>query len=155
MRHALIAVLLTLPAAAHASVSYNNAQVLNVTVATGTATAPVVASPYSLVIDLAAADSASWQMTATCAKGQVKLQASNDGTNWVDFNLAGSSITWPQTAGTTGSTTVSSQLFAVAAPAYRYAQFVVSNTSAPAAGVAANCTATATQLLRSLTIKSN
>lgn len=152
MKKILIVLLASLAAQAEASVSYDNSAIFNaVQVSTGAATAPVNASPYNVTLDLQAADSASWQMSMTCAKGQLKIQQSNNGTSFVDLNVAGSSITF----GGGGLTTVSDQLFAVANPAYRYYNFNVVNSSAPVAGTAANCTVTVKQLLKSNTIKSN
>lgn len=152
MKKLLILAFASLACPAFASNAYNNSPILDsVQVSTGVAVLPIRQSPYNVVVDLASADSASWQMTATCAKGQLKIQQSNDGTNFVDLNVAGSSITFASA----GLTTTSNQLYAIANPAYRYVNFVVSNTSAPVAGVASNCTVTVRQLLKSLTPRVN
>ena len=150
----LLAVLLMgLAAKAEASNSYDNSTIINaVAVSTGVPTAPVKQSPYSLMIDLASADSASWQMSITCAKGSIKLQQSNDGVNFVDLNVAGSSVTFYGG----GLTTSSNNLYAIANPAYRYVNFVITNSSAPVNNVvASNCTATVKQLLKSITPRVN
>jgi len=140
----IILVLMLAAVRAKANVVIDNSAVLSsVSVTTTTA--------YNKVIDLAQADSASFQMTMQCAKGQLKIQQSNDGTNFVDQNVAGSSLTFNGSS----LTTQSNQFYNIANPAYRYINFNVQNTSAPVAGVAAACTVNVTQCLRSVTIKSN
>ena len=151
MKNLVTVALILLAGHATAATPIDNSTIMNAVLISTGATVGAQKSPYTLVIDLARADSASWQMNYTCAKGSMTITESNDGVNFVPYNLAGSSIT------VNGSSLVatSNQLFAVQPPVYRYAQFVVTNSSAPAAGVAASCTATVIQFLKSLTIFSN
>lgn len=129
----------------HAAQTIKNDRVINISLSTTTAS-------FLQVIDLRQADSASFQMTETCAKGQTKIQQSNDGVNWVDINVANSSMTFY--GGST--TTISNQLFSIGfIPAYSYAQFSVTNTSAPAAGIAQPCNLTVTECIKSATVESN
>jgi hypothetical protein len=148
----LAAFLLLAATKAHASVAIDNSQAVNVTVSTGVPSSGQVRSPSSTIIDLAQADSASWQMAFTCAKGSATIQQSNDAVTWTDINVAGSSLTFQQAA--LGTST--GNLYAIASPAYRYVNFRVTNSSQPVAAISASpCTFTAKQLLKSLTIKSN
>ena len=136
---------------ARAATPLDNSTIINAVLVSTGVTSGAQKSPYSLTIDLALADSASWEMTFQCAKGSMTITESNDGASWVPVNVAGSSIT----VSGASLTTTSNQLFAIQPPVYRYAQFVVTNSSAPAAGVAASCTATVIQFLKSLTQTSN
>jgi len=108
-------------------------------------------SAYSKVLDIGAADSASFQITATCATGQMKIQQGNDGINFVDLNVANSSITWAAAS----TSTVSNQLFSIATPAYRYLNFKMTNSSSPAHGAAVACSLSVTECIKSDTITSN
>ena len=94
MKKALILAALILPIRAYAAVPIKNDTVLNGVQIATSATAGASVSPYQLMIDLAQADSASFQMTYTCVKGQAKIQRSNDGVNFVDFDVTGASITF-------------------------------------------------------------
>ncbi len=102
-------------------------------------------------VNLGAADVASWQYGLTGSDCQAKLQESNDSINWVDFNTAGSSITLPAAS----TTTVNNEMFSLQPILYRYVNWSVTNSSAPATGTAPVCNFSAVQCLKSITIQSN
>jgi hypothetical protein len=141
---AILAVLVGIGAMAKGATIIDNSKVVS-TVSVSTMTA------YTKIIDIGAADSASWQMTATCARGQAKISQSDDGSNFVDIGVSNSSITF------SGSvlSTVSNQLYSISAPAYRYIEFTMTNSSAPTVGASAACSLSVTQLLKSDTVTSN
>jgi hypothetical protein len=144
MKSLIVVAVMLVAAKANASTVINNAVAVNVSVTTSAAS--------NTMIDLAPVDSASWQMNFTCAKGSATIQQSNDGVNFVDLNVAGSSFTFQQAALATSS----NNLYAIPNPAYRYVNFKVTNSSVPVAAITASpCTFKATQLLRSATITSN
>ena len=130
----------------HAAMTVKNDHVINlVNLSTMTAT-------WTTVLDMKDADSISFQMTETCAKGQTKIQQSNDGVNFVDLNVAGSSMTFY--GGST--TTISNQMFSIGfIPAYRYLSFSVTNTSAPASGILTYCNLSVTECVKSETVNNN
>ena len=128
---------------AHGATVINNSAIVNVSVSTSAA--------YNKLIDLGVADSASFQMTMTCAEGILVTQQSNDGVNFVNANIAGSSMTFVSSS----TSTISNQLFSIASPPYRYLNFNIVNSSAPVAGPAVPCSAVITTCIKSLTVTSN
>ena len=145
MKKLLIAGILLLGTGAQAATVIKNDKVINAVIVSTTS------SPYNQVLDIGSANSASFQMTATCASGQVKIQQSDDGVSFVDLDVAGSSLTWYGG----GLSTKSNQLFSISAPTYRYLNFDVVNSSVPSAGVASNCILTVTECIKSDTVISN
>ena len=140
----ILAALLSAAQAQAAKVLANDRVIYTTTVST--------TSAYSKVLDISAANSASFQITATCAKGHMDISQSNDGVSFVDLNVAGSSITFNGAS----ATTVSNQLFSIASPAYEYLKFTMTNSSAPANGaVAAKCSLAVTECIKSDTVISN
>ena len=138
--------LLLLAATANASTVIKNDQVINVSVSSSPA------SGYNQVLDLGAADSASFEMNFTCAKGSVTILASNlNSSGFVSLNVAGSSLTVSGTA----LSTLSNQLYAIPSPAYRYYEFNVTNSSASTGVTVAACSLNVTECIKSLTVTSN